>query len=598
MQSGTGGTGSLFPAWGTVGRAVWGLLLALLPAAAIAQDLEPGPAPPPVDLTRYEAGALIPLDPSARQHIEARLAAALGVDPAEVATVGLMKAPAPERFCQLRPTADAHGGHYLRVPEPPRTAASQAATFAVTYDTDFQNDDAARGAFQRAVDTWSAVLNSSQTITVSADWDALSPGVLGSAGPGAFYGVTVGSATHWYSLAMTEALTGSNYADPDIVARFGSQFSNWYTGTGAPGSSEYDLESVVLHELGHGLGFVSLTNLDDGVDNGSSNPAECQNVANEGCLLSGSYMARFDGFLEDSGGTLLSDTGTYTDPSTALGGALVSDALYFGGPLAEAANSSARVALYAPPSWSRGSSIAHLGEAFNETANTLMTYSIGAGELARAPGPVTCGLLRDLAGTGFVDQSGCASLPLPVELVRFDARQDGRAVVLTWTTATETNNAGFDVEQASPVGAAWETVGFVAGKGTTLERQTYHYRIAQAAPGHTRFRLRQRDFDGTTAFSPEVDVTITIPTRYEAAVYPNPFNAQAAVTLTVATEQPVRVEILNALGQRIAVLHDGILPAYRPQRFSFAAETWPTGLYLVRITGATFHDTRRAILVK
>lgn len=609
MAQATNPPGTLFPIAGRWRNAAAALMLLMLAfAPAMAQDHTPmTTAVAPVDLSKYEVGTVIRLDAALERRLEARFAEVLGVDPAEVQSVGLVKAPPPERFCQLRADAHPHRGHYLRLPRrapAPRGAAplQQTTTFSITYDTDFQNDTDAQAAFQQAVDTWGTILNSSQTITVSANWDALGPGILGSAGPGSLWGITVGSnPTQWYSVAMAEDLIGSNLADPDIVARFSNQFSNWYKGSGVPAGNEYDLESIVLHELAHGLGFGSLSNYDDGIDNGegSSNRSECRNVVSEGCLVSGSNLARFDSFLEDAGGTKLSDTGTYTDPSTTLGSALVSDDVFFDGPFAETANGNNRVELYAPTSWNGGSSIAHLGEGFNGTVNASMTYSISAGEVTRAPGPVTCALFRDLMDTGFVDQPGCAGLPLPVELVAFEARQEGRDVMLTWATATETNNAGFEVEMADAAGEAWEPVGFVAGAGTSLDRQAYRYRLAEVAPGAYRFRLRQADFDGTAAYGPEVELTVEIPTRYElSAVYPNPFNPRAAVTLTVATAQNVRVEVVDALGQRVAVLHEGMLPAHQQQTFVLDAALWPSGLYLVRVIGGTFSDTRRAVLVK
>ncbi len=583
------------------------LWLGLLPGVGAVRAQEAPPvvqAAGPVDLTRHAPGTLIQLDPAVAQRLEMGFAEVLGVDPAEVRFVGLLKAPPPERFCLLRADATPHPGHYLRLPRraavPGAVPLQQTATFSITYDTDFQNDADARAAFQRAADTWSGILNLSQTVTVSANWDALGPGILGSAGPGYLVGVSVGgNPTQWYSLVTAEYVSGSNVADPDIVARFNNQFSNWYTGSGVPGGSEYDLESVVLHELTHGIGFVSLSDYDDGVDDGSSNQAECRNTASEGCLVSGSYLARFDAFLEDAGGALLSDTGTYADPSTALGSALRSDDVFFGGAYAEAANGNSRVELYAPATWSAGSSIAHLGEVFNGTTSALMTYSIAGGEVARAPGPVTCALFRDMTDSDFVDQTACAALPLPVELVAFEAQQDGRAVVLTWTTATETNNAGFDVEVRTAADTAWGAVGFVAGAGTSLERRHYRYRLDAPAPGRYGFRLRQVDFDGTAAYGPVVELAVEIATRYElSAVYPNPFNPRAALTLTVAEAQDVRVEVLDALGRRRALLHEGPLPAQTRHTFHLDAGAWPSGVYLVRVTGRTFTATRRALLVK
>ena len=77
---------------------------------------------------------------------------------------------------------------------------------------------------------------------------------------------------------------------------------------------------------------------------------------------------------------------------------------------------------------------------------------------------------------------------LPVELVSFEAVQDDDAVVLQWATASETNNAGFDVEQQAE-GGVWDRVGFVEGAGTTAAPQRYTLRVDGLAPGTYRFRV-------------------------------------------------------------------------------------------------------------
>jgi hypothetical protein len=92
--------------------------------------------------------------------------------------------------------------------------------------------------------------------------------------------------------------------------------------------------------------------------------------------------------------------------------------------------------------------------------------------------------------------------PLPVELTSFEAQADGDAVVLRWTTLTETNNAGFEVEQRTD--STWTQVGFAEGFGTTTEPRAYVYRIEAVAPGLHGFRLKQIDYDGGFAYSPEV----------------------------------------------------------------------------------------------
>ena len=108
---------------------------------------------------------------------------------------------------------------------------------------------------------------------------------------------------------------------------------------------------------------------------------------------------------------------------------------------------------------------------------------------------------------------------LPVELTSFAATADGGAVVLSWTTASETNNAGFEVEHRSgdaagtAMSSVWQRLAFVEGRGTAVEAQTYGFRAEGLAPGTHRFRLKQVDYDGVFEYSPEVEVVVEVPRR-------------------------------------------------------------------------------------
>jgi hypothetical protein len=205
-------------------------------------------------------------------------------------------------------------------------------------------------------------------------------------------------------VALANALAGNdlNGTDPEIVALFSSTF-DWYYGTdGNTPSNKVDFATVVVHELGHGLGFVGSMNYDDGVGS-----AECNGFAGQGCWGYGTgYPFIYDRFTEDANGTPLLD---YANFSTALGDALRGQAgggVDFDGPNANGANvdnGRAPVALYAPSTWRPGSSYAHLDEIFNGTPNALMTYSLGNGESVHHPGPVTLGIFEDM---GWVTEEG------------------------------------------------------------------------------------------------------------------------------------------------------------------------------------------------
>ncbi|MFQ6100861.1 MAG: hypothetical protein ACE5OS_06450 [Anaerolineae bacterium] len=268
---------------------------------------------------------------------------------------------------------------------------------------------AAKDAFQYAVSIWASTLNSSQTIVIDACWRSdLGSGVLGSARarsphhdfPNAPYANT------WYQVALANTLSNSdlndsdlydwdgdgNDADSEILANFSSTF-DWYYGTdGNTPGTQVDFASVVLHELGHGLGFAGSMNYDDG-----AGYPECNGTAGVGCWGYGTaYPYIYDRFTEDNSGTSLI---AFTNHSTALGSALVSTNVFFDGTHANAANGGSRVELYAPNPWKPSSSYSHLDESFSGTENALMTYSLGPGSSEHNPGPVMLGMFKDMGWT-------------------------------------------------------------------------------------------------------------------------------------------------------------------------------------------------------
>lgn len=190
---------------------------------------------------------------------------------------------------------------------------------------------------------------------------------------------------------------------------------------------------------------------------------------------------------------------------------------------------------------------------------------------------------------------------LPVELTAFNATVNGRATVLQWATASETNNAGFEVQHRGPDAGpdAWVNAGFVEGNGNTAETKQYRHRLADLAPGLHTFRLKQMDLDGSFEYSESVEVDVQMATPFElAAPYPNPFRQQATFSLRVAESQRVDITAYNQLGQRVATLHDGELTPDTKHTFALAGQRLASGMYFIQIQGETFRTTERAILVR
>ncbi len=280
-------------------------------------------------------------------------------------------------------------------------APVDTANITVTYSPGF--DANARAAFQAAVDIWRREVVSRVPIHIDAQWTPLGPGVLGQAGPVNFRKNFAGApqAGTYYPDALANALAGRDLdpTRPEIQARFNSAFPSWYKGTnGLPTSNTYDFESVVLHELGHGLGFV-------GTFDGLTPPNWTDTGRGYwGLTAPGDSPTSFDRFAVDGSARSALNTTTYPNGSTTLGSLLRGGAggLRFSGPNATSGNGGTAPRLYAPTVFEEGSSVSHLDEQTYPagSANALMTPYLANNESIHDLGPIVRGMLADIGWTG------------------------------------------------------------------------------------------------------------------------------------------------------------------------------------------------------
>ncbi len=192
-------------------------------------------------------------------------------------------------------------------------------------------------------------------------------------------------------------------------------------------------------------------------------------------------------------------------------------------------------------------------------------------------------------------QAGMGSLP--VELAEFNAQVDHEDILLRWSTLSELDNAGFEVQQK--INDSFEPVAFVPGMGTTNQGQDYMYRIAKAGVGDMQFRLRQVDINGSFSYSSLVNVSVDLPASHVVSdAYPNPFNPQSTFSLTVNETQDVTVGIYNAVGQKVADVYTGMLEANQTRTFTIDGSQLSSGIYMYRVTGENFDQTRSITLLK
>ena len=192
---------------------------------------------------------------------------------------------------------------------------------------------------------------------------------------------------------------------------------------------------------------------------------------------------------------------------------------------------------------------------------------------------------------------------LPVELTAFDATLDGADVLLVWETASETANAGFEVQAArvadGRTAAAFASVGFVEGAGTTDEPQRYGFRLADAEPGTYRLCLRQVDFDGTAVTLPAVEISVGLARALTlSAPAPNPVRQRAQLTFTVPVTGDATLAVYDVLGREVARLFDGRADAERRHTVTLEAAGLAAGTYVVRLDANGRSAVERVAVVR
>lgn len=231
---------------------------------------------------------------------------------------------------------------------------------------------------------------------------------------------------------------------------------------------------------------------------------------------------------------------------------------------------------------------------------TIVTFGVDLESLRPAiDGPGGSPIGRFLDGAfQYLDTDGT----IPVELTSFKGSVDAGVVRLEWTTATEVNNSGFEIERKNQNGT-FMNIGFKPGFGTTSEPKAYSFTDNSVTAGTYTYRLKQVDHDGTFSYSPEVEVDVTAPAEFSLSQnYPNPFNPSTTIKFGLRVESRVSLKIFNTLGQEVMLLINENREA-GVHSLSFDASKLSSGVYFYKIEangvdGSTFAETKKMILTK
>ena len=210
----------------------------------------------------------------------------------------------------------------------------------------------------------------------------------------------------------------------------------------------------------------------------------------------------------------------------------------------------------------------------------------------------------------FIALSDGANPPLPVELISFNISATEGTVFLTWETATEVNNYGFEIQRTSPrpypykgegvfASRDWERIGFVKGSGNCNSANKYLFKDEEIVIGREyTYRLKQIDTDGRYCYSPEIKISTGVPADFKLFQnYPNPFNPVTTISYELPRTGYVELKIYNILGRELFKIVEEVQEAGR-HRVEFNGNSLASGIYFYRLKSENFTATKMMSLIK
>ncbi len=194
--------------------------------------------------------------------------------------------------------------------------------------------------------------------------------------------------------------------------------------------------------------------------------------------------------------------------------------------------------------------------------------------------------------------------PLPVQINMFNAYKAGNHVKLIWSTATELDNYGFNIERALAKDLTavnhWKNIGFVSGSGNSNSPKNYSFEDKDVPSGTYLYRLKQLDNSGDSTFSKSVNVEIEFPEKIVLEQnFPNPFNPATKINLVLPVQVKVTLTLIDIIGKEISVLLDETLEAGTHSVYIDANKLGlSSGVYFYKLKAGEFTEIRKMTLIK
>ena len=228
----------------------------------------------------------------------------------------------------------------------------------------------------------------------------------------------------------------------------------------------------------------------------------------------------------------------------------------------------------------------------------ISTTSIGDPDLIALPCYVTNDIDNDIRVWDTPYKGADEAEGLPVEMGSFTSSVSGSNVVLSWTTKTEKNNAGFEIQRKSTT-EGWTVIGHVSGTGTSTLENSYNFTDKNLAAGKYSYRIKQTDFGGSyTFYALSGEVEIASPAVYSLSQnYPNPFNPSTTIEYTIPEDGLVNISIYSLTGELVKTLVNSDVKSGR-HNVTFDASSLSSGTYFYTVRANNFTATKKMILLR
>ncbi len=265
---------------------------------------------------------------------------------------------------------------------------------------------------------------------------------------------------------------------------------------------------------------------------------------------------------------------------------------YVGGLIGEAVSGSVDSCLWDTQTSGRSSSAGGTGKTTSEM-QTVSTFTNAGWDFTD---------VWEMVGTNYPRLKSNQETALPVELISFIASPKNNVVELKWTTTTEVNNYGFEIEKKSikdELGSVkWEQIGFVEGSGTTQAPKQYSFVDKNVLAGKYLYRLKQIDRDGKFIYSNEVEILIAAPKEFSLSQnYPNPFNPTTVINYQIPISSRVILKVFDPLGKEVTTLVNEMKDAgtYSVQ---WNAASFGNGIYFYQLITGEKTFVKKMVLMK